>query len=46
MSNKSKYPIIDVIAAAVAVDRVQGFVKSGYGYYDHNLEKYHLDNRL
>lgn len=42
---KEQYPLMESMAVAVAVDRDQGFVKSGNGYYDHELEKAVEDNR-
>ena len=32
---KENYPLMDALAVAIAVDRHQGFVKSGEGYVDH-----------
>lgn len=40
-----KYALLDVMATAIAVDRAQGFVKSGYGYYDFEREVEVLDNK-
>jgi hypothetical protein len=42
---KETYPVMDALAVAVAVDRVQGFVKSGQGYYDQEAENRIDDNR-
>jgi len=39
------YPIMDAMAVAVSVDRVQGFVKSGLGYYDNERDVKVDDNR-
>jgi hypothetical protein len=33
------------LTLAIAVDEAQGFIKSGYGYYDHENEKEILDNK-
>jgi len=41
-----KYPILEALAVAIAVDRVQGFVKSGQGYYDPDREVHIEDNRI
>lgn len=40
-----RYPVLEALAVAVAVDREQGFVKSGQGYYDPETEKHVIDNR-
>jgi len=39
------YPLMDALATAVAVDRIQGFVKSGRSYYDQETENRVDDNR-
>ena len=36
---------MEVLTLAIAVDETQGFIKSGYGYYDHENEKEILDNK-
>ena len=36
---------MEVLTLAIAVDEAQGFIKSGYGYYDHENEKEVLDNK-
>ena len=36
---------MEVLTLAIAVDEAQGFIKSGYGYYDHENEKEILDNK-
>jgi hypothetical protein len=41
-----KYSILEALAAAVAVDRAQGFVKSGQGYYDPDRKVHIEDNRV
>lgn len=46
MPKSSKtFPIIDAMAASIAVDRKQGFIKSGYGYYDYDNCVNVLDNK-
>jgi len=42
---KTTFPIDQVIQLAIVVDKQQGFVKSGYGYYDHKNEKSIFDNK-
>ena len=42
---KITYPIDQVIQLAIIVDDEQGFIKSGYGYYDHKTEKNTFDNK-
>lgn len=39
------FPTLDVLAAAIAVDNDQGFIKSGHGYYDYNKERMVHDNK-
>ena len=39
------YPFMDALATAVAVDRIQGFVKSGRSFYDPDTEVRTDDNR-
>ena len=46
MPKSSKtFPILDAMAASIAVDRKQGFIKSGYGYYDYDNNVNVLDNK-
>ena len=46
MPKSSKtFPILDAMAASIAVDRKQGFIKSGYGYYDYDNCVNVLDNK-
>ena len=40
-----QYPLMEALAVAVAVDRAQGFVKSGHGTYDIDADKRIDDNR-
>lgn len=40
-----RYPLMEALAVAVAVDRAQGFIKSQQGYYDDETETYVMDNR-
>jgi hypothetical protein len=40
-----EYNVEQVLELAVFVDNAQGFVKSGYGYYDHENEKMIYDNK-
>lgn len=42
---KKRFEIMEVLTLAIAVDEAQGFIKSGYGYYDHENEKEVLDNK-
>lgn len=42
---KKTYAKLDVVATAIAVDEAQGFIKSGYGYYDFDKELNVLDNK-
>jgi len=42
---KKRFDIMEVLTLAIAVDEAQGFIKSGYGYYDHKAEKEVLDNK-
>lgn len=42
---KENYPLMDALAVSVAVDRAQGFVKSGQGYYDEATDRRVDDNR-
>lgn len=42
---KETYPLMEALAVAVAVDRDQGFIKSGQGYYDTEREVAINDNR-
>lgn len=42
---KKKFDIMEVLTLAIAIDDAQGFIKSGYGYYDHENEKEVLDNK-
>ena len=46
MPKSSKtFPIIDAMAVSIVVDRKQGFIKSGYGYYDYDNCVNVLDNK-
>ena len=40
-----KYKLMDVLELAIAIDDAQGFIKSGYGYYDYRNECEVLDNK-
>ena len=40
-----KYNLMEVLELAIAIDDNQGFIKSGYGYYDYQNEKEVLDNK-
>lgn len=40
-----KYNLMEVLTLAIAIDDAQGFIKSGYGYYDYENEKEVLDNK-
>ena len=40
-----KYKLMDVLELAIAIDDAQGFIKSGYGYYDYRNEREVLDNK-
>lgn len=42
---KKKYDIIEVMTLAIAIDEHQGFIKSGYGYYDYENQTEILDNK-
>lgn len=42
---KHKFPIDQVMQLSVAVDKQQGFIKSGYGYYDSENENFIYDNK-
>ena len=42
---KKRYNIMEVLTLAIAVDEAQGFIKSGFGYYNHTEEKEVLDNK-
>ena len=39
------FSTIETLAIAIAVDRQQGFIKSGHGYYNHDAEQYVSDNK-
>ena len=43
--NKAQYNTRQVLELAIAVDTAQGFIKSGYGYYDHETDKRVNDNK-
>lgn len=43
--NKAQYNTRQVLELAIAVDTAQGFIKSGFGYYDHESEKRVNDNK-
>jgi len=46
MTKKSTtYDMMDALTAAIAVDRVRGFIKSGSGYYDFELKVEIPDNK-
>lgn len=42
---KKKYDIIEVMTLAIAVDEQQGFIKSGYGYFDFKTKLTVMDNK-
>jgi len=42
---KEKYPLMEALAVAVAIDREQGFIKSNQGYYDQDTDQRVDDNR-
>lgn len=42
---KKKFAIMDVLTLAIAVDEAQGFIKSGFGYFDHSNDVEVLDNK-
>lgn len=44
-ATKEKYPVMEALAYAVAVDRDQGFVKSGHSFCDSETGKKTFDNR-
>ncbi len=43
--NKAQYNTRQVLELAIAVDKAQGFIKSGFGYYDHEGDKRVYDNK-
>ena len=43
--SKTVYNTDAVLALSVAIDRQQGFIKSGFGYYDYNTSKHVHDNK-
>lgn len=45
-ATRETYPVMEALAVAVAVDRVQGFIKSQQGYYDAETETRVDDNRV
>jgi hypothetical protein len=42
---RNEYNVIQALELAVFVDSIQGFIKSGYGYYDHENHKNIYDNK-
>jgi len=42
---KKRYDIMEVLTLAIAVDEAQGFIKSGFGYFDHKNDVEVLDNK-
>jgi len=42
---KKKYDIFKVMTLAIAVDELQGFIKSGYGYHDYKNNTNVYDNK-
>lgn len=42
---REKFNLKDALVVAVAVDRVQGFVRSGHAIYDHKTKTQHYDNK-
>ena len=36
---KAQYNTRQVLELAIEVDKAQGFIKSGYGYFDHEADK-------
>ena len=42
---KPQYNTRQVLELAIAVDKAQGFIKSGYGYFDHEADKRVNDNK-
>jgi len=42
---KPQFNTRQVLELAIEVDKMQGFIKSGYGYYDRNSEKMVYDNK-
>ena len=43
--NKAQYNTRQVLELAIAVDKAQGFIKSGFGFYDHEADKRVHDNK-
>lgn len=43
--NRNAYDVVQVLELAVLVDEQQGFIKSGYGYYDRESETHVYDNK-
>ena len=44
-ANEQKFPISEVMSYAVAVQQYQGFVASGNGWYDHEVEQHRYHNK-
>jgi hypothetical protein len=42
---KAQYNTRQVLELAIEVDKAQGFIKSGYGYFDHDADKQVYDNK-
>lgn len=42
---KAQYNTRQVLELAIEVDKAQGFIKSGYGYFDHDADKRVDDNK-
>ena len=42
---KAQYNTRQVLELAIEVDKAQGFIKSGYGYFDHEADKRVDDNK-
>ena len=42
---KAQYNTRQVLELAIEVDKAQGFIKSGYGYFDHEEDKHVYDNK-
>ena len=42
---KTQYNTRQVLELAIEVDKAQGFIKSGYGYFDQNADKHVYDNK-
>ena len=42
---KAQYNTRQVLELAIEVDKAQGFIKSGFGYFDHEADKHVYDNK-